>query len=467
MKVLVFGCLHGMLDEMYKSVERIEHRDGIEIDLILVCGDCQTIRHHDDLKCLSVPNKYKKTGDFWAYYAGKKRIPRLTIMIGGNHEASSYLMALPYGGWVCDNFYYLGYAGVIKYNGLRIAGVSGIHNNRNCNKGRYERMPLDEQSIKSVYHTRRLDIFRLQLLSKNAIEKNPIDIFLSHDWPARVYDHGNKEQLMRFKPQFTGDINSREGLGSPLTEPLVNQLKPKRWFAAHLHCRFYAKVKHQDSSNRCTEFLSLNKIENKKNFMELLDIVPSKPDNQVDNELYYDEEWLTILKKTINLESTSFNNVFCPKLEDDKGQAYLATDEEIKKTVELMDKTGGMKIERNFAMSEPVIYDRPNGVQPSLDQNRVRFYPNPQTEQLSSRLELTPQRQQNPNSSTSSEIKLEPIKTAQSKSEAFNFKPVIKIEIKEENDPPAKKRAVSMQSKSIELDDEGCLPFYIDTKGEK
>ena len=34
---------------------------------------------------------------------------------------------LAYGGWVAPNIYYLGYAGVVSVNGVRIAGLSGIY----------------------------------------------------------------------------------------------------------------------------------------------------------------------------------------------------------------------------------------------------------------------------------------------------------------------------------------------------
>lgn len=489
MKVAIFGCLHGMLDEMYKSVQSAECHHKTTIDFIIVCGDCQTIRHFDDLKCLSVPDKYKKVGDFHQYYSGAKKIPKLTIFVGGNHEASNYLMTLPYGGWVCDNFYYLGYAGVIRYKGFRIAGISGIYNRSNCNRGRYERMPLDEQSIKSVYHTRRLDVFRLQILSQNAQEKNPIDIMISHDWPARVYNHGNVEQLLRFKPAFRQDVQSREGLGNPLTETLIKQLKPKRWFAAHLHCKFYAKIVHDKATQNCTEFLSLSKV-GFGNFMEILDIDPVGEYDNADNELYYDEEWLTILRKTINLEINSRNNVFCPMIDDDRGKVYVPTSTDIEETIDLMNKTGGFRIPRNFQMWEPVIYHRPHGVQPSLDCNRVRDHgPNNQTKLLTDRLELSKLNESNlkkpePESSTSkqepevidieqeisveqrvkSEVKTEIKSETNIKQESGLMQRSVKVEKEESYEPTIKKQA--MHDSSV-VDEDGCLPFYIDTRGEK
>ncbi len=46
--------------------------------------------------------------------------------VGGNHEAANYLWELYYGGWAAPNIYFLGYAGVINFGGVRIGGLSGI-----------------------------------------------------------------------------------------------------------------------------------------------------------------------------------------------------------------------------------------------------------------------------------------------------------------------------------------------------
>lgn len=86
----------------------------------------------------------------------------LTIFIGGNHEASNYLQELPYGGWVAPNIYYLGYANVITIGGIRIAGLSGIYKSQHWMQGHHEKPPYNENTIRSVYHIRNLEIFRLK-----------------------------------------------------------------------------------------------------------------------------------------------------------------------------------------------------------------------------------------------------------------------------------------------------------------
>jgi len=53
---------------------------------------------------------------FERYYKGEKKAPILTIVIGGNHEASNYMQELPYGGWLAPNIYYLGMKIVIFHN---------------------------------------------------------------------------------------------------------------------------------------------------------------------------------------------------------------------------------------------------------------------------------------------------------------------------------------------------------------
>jgi len=54
----------------------------------------QAVRNNADLVCIAMPEKYRRLGDFAAYYNGTKVASVLTIFIGGNHEASNYLREL-------------------------------------------------------------------------------------------------------------------------------------------------------------------------------------------------------------------------------------------------------------------------------------------------------------------------------------------------------------------------------------
>ena len=39
---------------------------------------------------------------FYKYYSGEKAAPVLTIVVGGNHEASNHMWELYYGGWLVE-----------------------------------------------------------------------------------------------------------------------------------------------------------------------------------------------------------------------------------------------------------------------------------------------------------------------------------------------------------------------------
>lgn len=160
MLVAVEGCAHGELDNIYESLLALETDRNVKVDLLICCGDAQTSRNEEDLHCMAVPAKYHELKTFYKYYKGEKVAPVLTLLIGGNHEASNYLQELPYGGWVAPKIYYLGYAGVVNVAGVRIAGLSGIYKGRDYLKGHFEKAPYSDSSKRSVYHVRNLEIFR-------------------------------------------------------------------------------------------------------------------------------------------------------------------------------------------------------------------------------------------------------------------------------------------------------------------
>lgn len=189
---------------------------------------------------MSCPVKYREIGDFHKYYSGTAKAPYLTIFVGGNHEASSHLWELFYGGWVAPNIYYMGAANVVRLGEVRIAGMSGIWKGFDYNKNHHERLPYNQDDIKSIYHVREIDIRKLLQL------KSQIDICISHDWPRAIENHGNSRALFNAKPDF--EQESRDGtLGNQAATYVMDRLRPPYWFAAHMHCKFAATKTYEDT----------------------------------------------------------------------------------------------------------------------------------------------------------------------------------------------------------------------------
>lgn len=390
--VAVQGCSHGELDSIYEALEayrdqtlnassrgwlptKTDTDNTAEIDVLLCCGDVQTLRNTSDYHALAVPQKYKAMGDFHQYYSGAKAAPILTVMIGGNHESSNYLQELYYGGWVAPNIYYLGAAGVVNLckwsadktsvSTLRIAGLSGIYKSHDYKLGRFEAPPYSQSELRSVYHTRHFEVERLRALTSEP-ENKPIDIMISHDWPRGIEQHGNVNKLVQQKPFFKQEIESNS-LGSPANETLLHALKPRYWFSAHLHVKFAAEVHHVGSkvsdddavddkktaagANDCTNFvgmesnegicpdrtetnmesltdqmtrfLSLDKCLPKRRHLQVLHVEPSstrsvhKTDTSQAEEsnkswLEYDPTWLAIHRRTENWSQRTQNRLEIP-----------------------------------------------------------------------------------------------------------------------------------------------------------
>lgn len=308
MKIAIEGCMHGDLDNVYKTLQHLEKTENTKIDLLLCCGDFQAVRNKNDLKSLNVPDKFLSMNSFWKYYSGLEVAPYPTIFIGGNHEASNYLWELYYGGWAAPNIFFLGAAGVVKFGNIRIGGLSGIYKHHDYKLGHFERPPYNHNTIKSVYHVREYDVRKLIQV------KEPIDIFLSHDWPMRITDHGDWAQLVRQKPYFQQEIEEKR-LGSKAAAQLLEKLKPQYWFSAHLHCRFAALVQHGEGGP-VTKFLALDKCLPGRDFLQVVEI-ESEPGPY---EIQYDEEWLAITR--------NLNYVFplTPKAADFRGVNFEMED---------------------------------------------------------------------------------------------------------------------------------------------
>ncbi|EDO32526.1 predicted protein, partial [Nematostella vectensis] len=334
MKIAVEGCAHGALDQIYETLEYLQQKEGIQVDVLLCCGDFQAVRNKTDLMCMAVPPKYRQMESFYKYYTGEKKAPILTIFIGGNHEATNHLWELPYGGWVAPNIYYLGYSGVVQFGGYRIGGLSGIYKNHDYNKGHFECPPYDGNTMRSAYHIRSFDVFKLKLLTQ------PLDIMMSHDWPQGVYHHGNVQSLYRYKSFLKPEIESNT-LGSAPAGELLTHLQPSYWFSAHLHVKFPAIIPHGGDKN--TKFLALDKCLPYRDFLQVLDV--GEPRGPV--ELRYDPEWLAITKLTSPLNNLSPDFTVLPTPHE--GDKYKPDNSAIDEVKKLFKDT--LKVPLNFSVT--------------------------------------------------------------------------------------------------------------------
>mmetsp|Transcript_45887 Transcript_45887/g.139359 ORF Transcript_45887/g.139359 Transcript_45887/m.139359 type:complete len:565 (-) Transcript_45887:91-1785(-) len=349
LRIAVQGCCHGALDRIYATIEAYDaaHSNKPPIDLLLCCGDFQALRNSSDLDTIAVPPKYREMGSFYKYYSGQVKAPVLTLFIGGNHEASGYLQELFYGGWVAPNIYYLGAAGIVNFGGVRIAGLSGIFKSHDFEKGRFEFPPYDNSSLRSVYHVRNVEVYRLKCIQGGS---KGVDVMISHDWPRGIEQYGDTAGLIRKKKFFQKEIEEN-CLGSPVNEEVLHAMKPRWWFAAHLHVKFTANVLHEsrprepesnladlipsqikqkpehgeqakkkgektsfvglESATVCpgsgtedlvtqmTKFLSLDKCLPRRHHLQIVNIARGDGHgSSAEPKLEYDLEWLAVLKKT-------------------------------------------------------------------------------------------------------------------------------------------------------------------------
>jgi lariat debranching enzyme len=120
-----------------------------------------------------------------------------------------------------------------------------------------------------MYHFREFELAKLKLFNQN------IDIFTSHEWPtcatSRLPRHArNLQSLLKVKPYFKNEVNSGQ-LGSKNLTDLLDCLKPRYWFSAHLHCHFNSLIPSQDKH---VEFQALDKPIPRRRYMDVYEISP-------------------------------------------------------------------------------------------------------------------------------------------------------------------------------------------------
>ncbi|KAK5583817.1 hypothetical protein RB653_005419 [Dictyostelium firmibasis] len=418
MRIAIEGCCHGEIETIYNSIVNVQKMTGPKIDLLLCCGDYEALRNLDDLKSLAVKPKYRTMGSFYKYYSGELKAPVLTLVVGGNHESSNFFSEINNGGWLCENIYFMGRSNVVNFGGIRIGGLSGIFKEYDYHKGYYETKPFSDAHLRSIYHIRELDIFKFMQISEPAL-----DIVFSHDWPMGIIDYGDRNVLMRFKKDLIEDSDKGE-LGNPATMATLKHLRPKFWFAAHLHAKFAALVKHEDnnenndndnptttttttttepstepsnepstinnsnnnttepsdspnddkstkktntlkavSNNPYTRFLALDKVLPNRDFLQVLEFQQKVPFGEP-LKLCYDPQWLLIQSKTKHISDT-YNSATSKPLDPDLF-LDLYTNEEVKKVEERFKDIYRLKnkdnLKENFTIQDALEIKKENFV---------------------------------------------------------------------------------------------------------
>lgn len=229
-----------------------------------------------------MPAKYYAMHDFHEYYAGTRVAPYLTVFIGGNHEASNYMWELYYGGWAAPKIYYMGATNVVRLGPLRIAGLSGIWKGYNYKKPHFERLPYNNDDVRSIYHVRELDVRKLLQI------RSQIDIGLSHDWPRSIEWKGDYRTLFKWKPDF--EQEAKDGtLGSVAAQVVMERLRPPHWFSAHMHCKFAAVWNHANAQTAPIGDLAQTPVVVKNDGEIALDIA-DVPKNENEIDLDMDDE---------------------------------------------------------------------------------------------------------------------------------------------------------------------------------
>lgn len=234
-KIIVVGDVHGNIDDLCALYSKYE-----DINLGLQVGDFETVRDNEDLKTLYSPPRYRKIKDFPDYYCNKKTIPIPTAFIGGNHESWGFLESYNKGGNIIPNLDYFGRVSLINFDGLNIAGISGIFSKHYTKLNTRDPSDLKDRSyflLDDVEYLRNID---------------NIDILLLHEWPNNLFkcEEAPKQLIKR----FGSDLNN---LGhSNLLYELIVEKEPKYVFCGHMHLPYSGKI--GNSEIHCLSKLGTN-----------------------------------------------------------------------------------------------------------------------------------------------------------------------------------------------------------------
>jgi predicted phosphodiesterase len=230
------GDIHGRMNLLYEDVLAFEVALGVRFDWVLQVGDFGV--WPDLTRIDRATRKHDGPGDFSAWMAERRSVPRPTVFIKGNHEDFDW-MDSQHVSEILPRLFYLrnGFATNIFQGStrIRVGGLGGCYGPSD-----YERRSAALQGREKRHYTHD-EIAKL----RNA---GPIDILLLHDAPKGVHFRDGSYR------KWTSDA---AGL-----DRLVASVKPQICFFGHHHVRVDASV----GGVRC---VGLNKVGSPGNLVAL------------------------------------------------------------------------------------------------------------------------------------------------------------------------------------------------------
>lgn len=210
LNIAIFGDLHGSDDVVFRELPKWEEENKKRIDAVAFVGDLD-----------SIVRKYesRREAEFDSlvadYHYGKKKAKYPIFFIAGNEDSWAVLRDFKEGGFIAENVYFLGRAGIKDFKGIRIGGLSGSYLEREYYK------PLPDQ----------LDLWWAYYRHNEVewLKKQEIDLLLLHPWIEPYTDIPYKIEV-----QGTGETTKRQTRCNHLYE-IVEATHPKIVFMGHKH----------------------------------------------------------------------------------------------------------------------------------------------------------------------------------------------------------------------------------------
>jgi lariat debranching enzyme len=240
--IAAVGDVHGHHHDMVELVEGAADEVGVRPDIVLQVGDFEPHRHEDDAATMAAPSRYRRVGCFPDFHQGRARFPWPVVFIGGNHEPHGFLEHHSDGAELFPGCHYLGRAGVLEHQGLRIAGLSGIWREDTWLEGRPSVAVLERTKKKRYVGFTPADIDRLL----DSCGEEPPHVLLLHEWPRLVLGKDEGAQLWAFldrlgegAPKGDDELPDLRRIdtvvGSAAALELAQLLEPQLVLCGHVH----------------------------------------------------------------------------------------------------------------------------------------------------------------------------------------------------------------------------------------